>query len=44
MIFTDSIPLRKHSDKIRIVSVAGVFAEAIKRVINHESISILYSL
>ena len=44
MIFTDSIPLRKHSDKIRILSVAGVFAEAIKRVINHESISILYSL
>ena len=44
MIFTDSIPLRKHSDKIRIVSIAGVFAEAIKRVINHESISILYSL
>ena len=44
MIFTDSIPLRKHSDKIRVVSVADVFAEAIKRVINHESISILYSL
>ena len=44
MIFTDSIPLRKHSDKIRVVSVAAVFAEAIKRVIHHESISILYSL
>ena len=44
IIFTDSIPLRKHSDKIRVVSVADVFAEAIKRVINHESISILYSL
>ena len=44
IIFTDSIPLCKHSDKIRIVSTASVFAEAIKRVINHESISILYSL
>ena len=44
IIFTDSIPLRKHSDKIRIVSTASVFAEAIKRVINHESISILYSI
>ena len=44
IIFTDSIPLRKHSDKIHIVSTASVFAEAIKRVINHESISILYSL
>ena len=44
MIFTDSMPLRKHSDKIHIVSVANIFAEAINRVINHESISILYSI
>ena len=44
MIFTDSIPLHKHSDKIHIVSVANIFAEAINRVINHESISILYSI
>ena len=44
MIFTDSIPLRKHSDKIHIVSVANIFAESINRVINHESISILYSI
>ncbi|WP_455263294.1 ribose-phosphate pyrophosphokinase [Porphyromonas sp.] len=44
MIFTDSTPLRKHSDKLHIVSVANIFAEAINRVINHESISILYSI
>ena len=44
LIFTDSIPLRKQSDKLHIVSVANVFAEAISRVINHESISILYSI
>ena len=44
IIFTDSIPLRKQSDKIHIVSVANSFAEAINRVINHESISILYSI
>ena len=44
IIFTDSIPLRKQSDKIYIVSVANIFAEAINRVINHESISILYSI
>ena len=44
IIFTDSIPLRKQSDKIHIVSVANIFAEAINRVINHESISILYSI
>ena len=41
IIFTDSIPLRKQSDKIHIVSVANLCAEAINRVINHESISIL---
>lgn len=44
MIFTDSIPLRKPCSKIKVLSVSNVFAEAIKRVINHESISILYSL
>ncbi len=44
IIFTDSIPLRKESEKIKILSVANVFAEAIKRVVNHESISNLYEL
>ncbi len=44
IIFTDSIPLRKESSKIRILSIANVLSEAIKRVINHESISDLYDL
>lgn len=44
IIFTDSIPLRKPSSKIKVLSTAGIFAEAIKRVLNHESISLLYSL
>ncbi len=44
IIFTDSIPLRKQSPKIKILSVANVFSEAIKRVVNHESISDLYEL
>lgn len=44
MIFTDSIPLRRESEKIKILSVAGIFAESIKRVISHESISSLYTL
>ncbi len=44
IIFTDSIPLRKESSKIKILSVANVFSEAIKRVVNHESISDLYDL
>lgn len=44
IIFTDSIPLRRESKKIKQLPTACVFAEAIKRVINHESISNLYSL
>lgn len=44
IIFTDSIPLRKTCSKVKILSTAGIFSEAIKRVINHESISLLYSL
>ncbi len=44
IIFTDSIPLRKESSKINILSVSDVFSEAIKRVVNHESISDLYEL
>ncbi len=44
IIFTDSIPLRKESSKIKILSISNVFSEAIKRVVNHESISDLYEL
>ncbi|WP_329904697.1 ribose-phosphate pyrophosphokinase [Porphyromonas pogonae] len=44
MIFTDSISLKKQCDKIRILPVAEMFAEAIKRVCNHESISSLYTI
>ncbi len=43
MIFTDSIPLRKPCSKVKVLSVAEMFSEAIKRVVNHESISDLYS-
>ena len=42
MIFTDSIPYKKESDKVRILSVADMFADSIKRVCNNESISSLY--
>ena len=44
IFFTDSIPYKKESKKVRIVSVADMFAEAIKRVCNNESISSLYSI
>lgn len=42
IIFTDSIPYSKKSEKVKIVSVAEMFATAISRVCNNESISSLY--
>jgi ribose-phosphate pyrophosphokinase len=42
IIFTDSIPYSKKSEKVKILSVADIFADAIDRVYNNESISSLY--
>ncbi|MDR0768290.1 MAG: ribose-phosphate pyrophosphokinase [Dysgonamonadaceae bacterium] len=42
IIFTDSIPYSKKSEKVKIVSIADMFATAIYRVCNSESISSLY--
>lgn len=42
IIFTDSIPYSKKSEKVKILSVADMFADAILRVCNNESISSLY--
>ncbi len=44
MWITDSIDLkdRKHSPKIRVISTAQLFGEAIRRISNKESISILF--
>ena len=42
LIVTDTIPLREENDKIRVVSVAGLFAQAIHNVVTHESISSLF--
>ena len=39
LIVTDSIPLRKESDKIRVITCASLFAEVMKSVQNNESIS-----
>lgn len=39
---TDTIPLRRESSKIKVLTVAELFAEAIKRVHGHESISSLF--
>lgn len=40
--FTDSIPAKKVSSKIKYISVADEFGEAIRRVYNNESISSLF--
>ena len=42
MIFTDSIPYAKKCEKVKILSIADMFAEAIRRVCSGESISSLY--
>jgi ribose-phosphate pyrophosphokinase len=44
IIFTDSIPYPKKSEKVKVISVAEIFADAIIRVCNNESISSLYVL
>ncbi|MDR2950909.1 MAG: ribose-phosphate pyrophosphokinase [Dysgonomonas sp.] len=44
IIFTDSIPYSKKCEKVVILSVADVFANAIRRVLSNESISSLYIL
>jgi len=42
VVVTDTIPLKKKSNKIRVRSVARVFAEAIKRTHEDKSISSLF--
>ena len=42
IVFTDSIPFNKHCPKVKQLSVASIFAEAIRRVLYNESISDLY--
>ena len=42
IVFTDSIPYTQRCAKVKQLSVADMFAEAIRRVINNESISNLY--
>lgn len=44
IVFTDSIPYSKKSEKVKVVSVADMFADAIRRVCSNESISTLYVL
>jgi ribose-phosphate pyrophosphokinase len=39
LIVTDTIPLKQQSSKIRVLTVANLFADVINRVQNFESIS-----
>jgi ribose-phosphate pyrophosphokinase len=43
LIVTDSIPLKKHSDKITVLSVDRLFASAIKSIATHESVDKLFN-
>lgn len=43
LVVTDTIPLKEQNDKIKVLSVADLFANAIKNVYEHGSISSLYT-
>lgn len=42
LVTTDTIPLKRESDKIHVLSSDWLFADAIRRVVTHESINQLY--
>lgn len=42
LIVTDTIPLREENEKIKVLSVSELFAKAIGRIRDHESISSLF--
>lgn len=42
LIVTDTVPLRKPSNKITVLSVAGIFAEAMQRIHTNDTISALF--
>lgn len=44
IVFTDSIPYNQEASKVKILSVAEMFADSIRRVCDNESISSLYVL
>lgn len=42
LLVTDTIPLARSSEKIKVVSVAEIFADAIRRIYTDESVSTLF--
>lgn len=44
VVVTDTIPLKQKSENVKVLTTANLFAEVIKRVENHESISSLFNI
>ncbi|MEQ9591401.1 MAG: ribose-phosphate pyrophosphokinase [Cyclobacteriaceae bacterium] len=42
LVVTDTIPLKKNSKKIKVLSVSDLFAKAIRKIHDHESVSSLF--
>ncbi len=42
IVVTDTIPLKKKSKKIKVLSVSDLFAKAIRKIHDHESVSSLF--
>ncbi len=42
LVVTDTIPLKKQSNKIKVLTVCDLFAKAIRKIHDHESISSLF--
>ena len=42
LVVTDTIPLKNTSEKIKVLSVAELFAKAIRNIHDHDSISALF--
>ena len=42
LVVTDTIPLTRTCDKIQVISVADIFADAIRRISTDESVSTLF--
>ncbi|MFN1836216.1 ribose-phosphate diphosphokinase [Balneola sp. MJW-20] len=42
LLVTDTVPLRQPSDKIKVLSIANIFAEAIQRIHTNDTISALF--
>ena len=39
LVVTDTIPLKEQSDKIKVLGVADLFANTMRSIVSHESIS-----